>query len=150
MEIPARMTNPNRWNSKRETVLTIAEISAFIGFFRHTSSAARSTVLTRLADSLDASIEEPLMPVRWKRLPIHFRFRIRIKDTQNEDGRSGLDRVTESPEKSQLSSPKGGRFSRCRVSACQPSSELGHFQREQVTRFATGHRETFRFPAPNA
>jgi hypothetical protein len=86
MEIPARMTNPNRWNSERETVLTIAEISAFIGFFRHTSSAARSTVFTRLADSLDASVEEPLMPVRWKRLPIHFRFQIRTKDTQKRGG----------------------------------------------------------------
>jgi hypothetical protein len=59
MEIPAKMTNPNRWDSERETVLTIAKVSTFIGFFRHTGSEARSTVLTRLADSLDALTEEP-------------------------------------------------------------------------------------------
>lgn len=44
MEIPAKMTNPNRWDSERETVLTIAKVSTFIGFFRHTGSEARSTV----------------------------------------------------------------------------------------------------------
>jgi hypothetical protein len=146
MEIPARMTNPNRWNSERETVLTIAEISTFIGFFRHTSSAARSTVLTRLTDSLDASIEEPLMPVCWKRLPIHFRFRIRTRDTQNEDMRSGFDRVTESPEKNQLSSPKGAGF---RDVGCLRANRPGNWdriQREQVTRFATGIARPFASP----
>ena len=45
MEIPARMTNPNRLNREWETVLTIAEVSAFFGLFRHTSSPARSAVL---------------------------------------------------------------------------------------------------------
>jgi hypothetical protein len=41
MEIPAKMTDPDRWNSERETVLTITNVSVFIGFFRHTPSAAK-------------------------------------------------------------------------------------------------------------
>ena len=45
MEIPARMTNPNRLNCEWETVLTIAEVSAFFRLFRHTSSPGRSAVL---------------------------------------------------------------------------------------------------------
>jgi hypothetical protein len=90
------------------------------------------------------------MPVRCKRLP-YSRFQIGMKDTKKWGCvKRVCHQVIRTPGTVSVVLSEQGRLWRCRVVAPRClRNVLGigtEFQREQVTRFATGHSETLRFP----